>query len=61
MRERKRKHDDAHYPLGGKGKRATKPKNPKYTGPTCECGYYPKGSTHLCSAPLAPDATRGEE
>ena len=23
-RERKRKHDDAHYPLGGKGKRANR-------------------------------------
>ncbi len=25
-KERKRKHDDAHNPMGGKGKRATKPK-----------------------------------
>ena len=26
MRERKRKHDDAHCPMGGKGRRARKPK-----------------------------------
>ena len=26
MRERSRRHDDAHYPMGGRGKRATPPK-----------------------------------
>ena len=27
MKERKRRHDDAHYPMGGKGRRARRPKN----------------------------------
>jgi hypothetical protein len=26
MRERKRRHDDVHFPMGGRGKRATRPK-----------------------------------
>lgn len=37
MRERKRKHDDAHYPLGGKGKRATR-KSPKLF-PNGKCNH----------------------
>lgn len=45
MRERKRKHDDLHRPMGGKGKRAFSTK--KVSGPTCpDCGaaWWP----HLC-------------
>lgn len=47
MKERKRKHDDIHFQLSGKGKRATKPRQ-KYVGPLCECDEYPRGFPHLC-------------
>lgn len=51
MRERKRRHDDVHYPMQGRGKRATAPKTDLPTGPKCECGIYREGITHLCSGP----------
>lgn len=33
MRERRRRHDDVHFPMGGRGRRATPPKTsgPKFT------------------------------
>lgn len=51
MRERRRKHDDAHYPLQGRGKRATPRKKPAVhpAVPMCDdCGKFPNGMTHLC-------------
>lgn len=54
MKERKRRHDDAHYPLQGLGKRTTKRKS-KSTGPVCECGLVAKGTTHLCNGPSVED------
>lgn len=63
MKERKRKHDDVHFPMGGKGKRSTPRKQIQAQGPKCSgCGVYPKGMTHLCSESeansLAEDADR---
>jgi hypothetical protein len=42
MRERKRKHDDVHFPLQGRGKRATPPKQP-YVPPRAELVPYNPG------------------
>ena len=46
MRERKRKHDDAHYPMQGRGKRATprkavKPGDALAMGEVCRCDECP--------------------
>lgn len=50
MRERKRRHDDVHYPLQGRGRKATPRKAPASVLPKCEdCGRFPAGSTHLCT------------
>lgn len=59
MKERKRKHDDVHWPLQGRGKRATAPKRTQPTGPRCsECGLFPAGATHLCPGPHPSGADR---
>lgn len=53
MKERKRRHDDAHWPLQGRGRKATKRKVPAYTGPACEsCGKFPLMMLHLCDESL---------
>ena len=38
MRERRRRHDDVHFPLGGKRKRATPRKAKAVAGPVAEDG-----------------------
>lgn len=51
VKERKRRHDDVHHPLGGKGKRAVSRRREVLTGELCECGIYRKGAMHLCGGP----------
>lgn len=48
MRERKRRHDDAHFPLQGRGRRANR--IPKTLAlPKCQlCGKFPEAWAHLC-------------
>lgn len=49
MRERTRRHDDAHRPMGGKGKRAT-PRKHLPLAPRCQrCGRLITGNGHLCN------------
>lgn len=51
MKEKKRKHDDAHFPLSGHGRKSTKPKTPMPVmtlDNSCECGKFFKFQTHLC-------------
>lgn len=56
MRERRRKHDDLHRPLGGKGKRATKPRTKALATYRCpDCGA--TRPQHLCTVPTPPAAT----
>lgn len=54
MRERKRKHDDAHRPLRGKGKRATRPLIVCGVADRwCPgCGVVPIWQPHVCDGSL---------
>lgn len=47
-RERKRRHDDVHNPMGGKGKRATRPKN-KSVNTHCSHWMITTGVIDRCS------------
>lgn len=63
MRERKRKHDDTHFPLQGRGKRAPKGSlhrslEGKIKLKRCPaCGIYPDGYAHLCDERLTKAAS----
>ena len=63
LRERKRKHDDAHYPLQGSGRRANrKPVGTKFNAPKCrDCGKWPATMIHLCDGELLAALTDGKE
>lgn len=55
MKERKRKHDDAHYPMQGKnGRRANKAAKllDKFLPKCPSCGKFPDGFAHLCTGEL---------
>lgn len=48
-RERRRKHDDAHRPLQGEGKRAPRSVDAVLWTKCPDCrSYYPIGQAHLC-------------
>jgi hypothetical protein len=51
-RERARKHDDAHRPMGGRGKRATRPVDVDYSDMCPYCELYPRNYPHLCAAAI---------
>lgn len=56
MHERRRKHDDVHHPMQGRGKRAPRGTNGSSAlvldsvKVTDACGVHPEGGTHECLA-----------
>lgn len=60
LKEKKKKHDDAHFPLGGKGKKANRNCKPITVRMCSDCGNYPALATHLCSAKHDPSERYGK-
>lgn len=56
MRERRRRHDDAHFPMGGRGKRATPPKSKTKRNPWDGIS---RGTSGGLSLPRSPETVSG--
>lgn len=58
MKERKRRHDDAHFPLQGKGKKAVKKISAPIIDPCPDCGKFSAKIIHLCDESLLKEAKK---